>query len=351
MNKLFYINENLCSECIRYTICIFGIKFNFKRKHKLKGNPVIFLIAYSFSLNGGKKSKIVKNASDHKKNIDILKKNLSADSLNNLNKILERINKILYAVKNNIAFDDNYIYSNDELLQLEKIKKMKNEIIQKENYYQYKDYKLPRSFFSPSVFVYKHGIDTLKTFNNIGNKTILDVGTCTGDSILVFRKYLKNNIIGFEPVKATYEIAQNTLKLNNIQNAKIEQIGLGAKEEDIEICIFPEQPEYSSIECRKSTNKETVKIRTLDSYVKENNLQVGLIKVDVEGFEPHFLKGAINTLKEQKPILLLSIYHNYHDFYKIKPWIEDLNLGYKFDFFKGIDGDPVGETLLICEVY
>ena len=75
------------------------------------------------------------------------------------------------------------------------------------------------------------------------------------------------------------------------------------------------------------------------------------IKTDVEGFEQQLLDGAINTIKEQKPILLISIYHNYHDFYKIKPWLESLNLGYKFNFFKGCDGHPSAEILLIGEVY
>ena len=96
--------------------------------------------------------------------------------------------------------------------------------------------------------------------------------------------------------------------------------------------------------------KQKIKTTTLDKYVKEHNIKVGLIKVDIEGFEPYFLKGAVETLKEQKPIILLSIYHSYHDFFKLKSFIEDLNCGYKFDFFKGEDGKILIDTLLICEV-
>jgi FkbM family methyltransferase len=47
-----------------------------------------------------------------------------------------------------------------------------------------------------------------------------------------------------------------------------------------------------------------VKVDTLDNYVTRHNLQVGLIKVDIEGYEQKFLAGAVNTIKKQKPIFL-----------------------------------------------
>lgn len=53
---------------------------------------------------------------------------------------------------------------------------------------------------------------------------------------------------------------------------------------------------------------------------------------------------------KQKPILIISIYHNYSDFFKIKPLIESWNLGYRFDFFRGVDGmTTFADTMLICE--
>lgn len=89
----------------------------------------------------------------------------------------------------------------------------------------------------------------------------------------------------------------------------------------------------------------------MDKYVAQNNIQVGLIKVDIEGFEQNFLKGAEQTIKSQRPILLISIYHNYDDFYKIKPMIEGWNLGYDFSLFQGVQNSgPIAvETLLVCE--
>ena len=67
------------------------------------------------------------------------------------------------------------------------------------------------------------------------------------------------------------------------------------------------------------------------------------------GFEQQFLKGAENTIKTQKPTLLLSIYHNANDFFQIKPYIESLDLGYKLKIRKPIDGHIRGEILLLAE--
>lgn len=71
----------------------------------------------------------------------------------------------------------------------------------------------------------------------------------------------------------------------------------------------------------------------------------------MEGFEQPFLRGAIETIKEQKPVLIISIYHNYSDFFEIKPMIENLNLGYKFRIIKNRFNSVIGETKLLAEVY
>ena len=92
-----------------------------------------------------------------------------------------------------------------------------------------------------------------------------------------------------------------------------------------------------------------VPVVALDEYIAEHPMEIGLIKVDIEGAEPLFLAGAKKTICEQKPILLLSIYHNAHDFFELKPLIESWDLGYKFKIHKPVLGSISGETLLIAE--
>ena len=99
---------------------------------------------------------------------------------------------------------------------------------------------------------------------------------------------------------------------------------------------------------RWKMNREMVNVVSLDDYVSKNNLNVGLIKTDLEGFEQEFLKGAINTIKTYKPTLMISIYHSAQDYFQVKEIIKSLNLGYKFSLFKADDGYLIAGTLLIC---
>jgi hypothetical protein len=73
-----------------------------------------------------------------------------------------------------------------------------------------------------------------------------------------------------------------------------------------------------------------VKCVSIDKFAKDNNLDIGLIKLDVEGAESDVIDGCIETLRESKPVLIISIYHSAKDFLNIKPKIESLNLGYRF---------------------
>ena len=51
--------------------------------------------------------------------------------------------------------------------------------------------------------------------------------------------------------------------------------------------------------------KVPIKMRKLDDI--EINNKIGFIKIDVEGHEKNVLKGGLNTIKKNKPILLIEI--------------------------------------------
>jgi FkbM family methyltransferase len=75
---------------------------------------------------------------------------------------------------------------------------------------------------------------------------------------------------------------------------------------------------------------EEIELISIDDFVNENNLDVGVIKLDVEGLEYSAIKGALNTIKNQKPVLLIAVYHTVRDLLEIKPMLEELDLGYTF---------------------
>ena len=197
-------------------------------------------------------------------------------------------------------------------------------------------------------------MDYIKNINQVKNKNIIDAGGFIGDSAIVFSYYTDKNVYSFEPFLQNYNMILKTIELNKKNNIIPVNMALG--NENKEISIYSNSDTVNnglSVETKQSDInciENKVKMVTLDSYVKENNIEVGLIKTDLEGFEQSFLKGAIETIKEQKPVLIISIYHNYNDFFEIKLMIENLNLGYKFRIIKSRVKLVTAETKLLAEV-
>ena len=173
------------------------------------------------------------------------------------------------------------------------------------------------------------------------------MGGFLGDSSLIFQEYTDKEIFCFEPMQENYQNILQTIKINHTSKIIPINKALGSRQEELEISCLGGGSSF--IYQNKNAKKERIGVITLDSYVQEHHLEVGLIKVDVEGFEMEFLKGALETIKTQKPAMILSVYHSVNDFFKIKPFIESLDLGYQFQIFKPIDGNILIETCLLCE--
>lgn len=282
------------------------------------------------------------------KYIDLIK-NLDYDS----RKI---INNIIAKVCNYNDIEDKYYFSSNELWELNKfLEEYHSKIIKvNEELFIYDKYVLPFNQFEPEVFYDKCGIDYIKNINKIKNKSIIDAGAFIGDTAIILSDYTDKNVYSFEPFLQNYNMMLKTIKLNKKNNIIPVNMALGDSNKEIGINASIGVGSGMSIENAKEDNIDSVenkiKMVTLDSYVKENNIEVGLIKTDLEGFEQPFLKGAIETIKEQKPVLIISIYHNYSDFFEIKPMIENLNLGYKFKIKGGRDSRLISETKLLAEV-
>jgi FkbM family methyltransferase len=150
-------------------------------------------------------------------------------------------------------------------------------------------------------------------------------------------------------VPENVELLYKTIALNHVPNVSVENVALGSESGTLIIHVAGSG---STSMVRHGINfKENIEVPViaLDDYIIKHKLEVGLIKVDVEGGEPAFLEGAKKTICEQKPILLLSIYHNAHDFFELKPLLESWDLGYTFRIYKPTHGSVTSETLLLAE--
>lgn len=76
--------------------------------------------------------------------------------------------------------------------------------------------------------------------------------------------------------------------------------------------------------------------------------KLGLLKLDVEGWESKVIAGARKTILRDKPLLVIAIYHSLTDFFEIKPYLESLNLGYRFMIRRSELCLPMTDLVLIA---
>lgn len=326
---------------IKTTYKLFGIKIFSKNSTKIQQT---FIWGHQEIGKYALKSKNIKSE------IAALVKDLSEE---NKIAVYRQISRCIQCYKHNIKeFRD---LSQNELIELQKIQSefYPNIFQLSENLYFYDGYFLPTNSVEISVFWHKHSLSVLapSTLEKMRQKDFIDAGGFIGDSAVVFeREFCDKMIYSFEPTNRTYALMLETLRLNASKRVVPIKKALGSCETAMQISIDENMGLGSSLVFGGQGESEFVEVTTLDKFVEENKVQVGFIKVDVEGFEMEFLKGAKNTICTQKPAMLLSLYHQASDYFGIKPLIESWNLGYQFKIHKCIDMSLMTETVLFCEI-
>ena len=266
-------------------------------------------------------------------------------------KIISDLNNIYVRYKSNGKITFNDLIDTRTKLFIEKRDKYMSQKVNKGDYWQLDKYKLPVDFFLSEVLYSKLGLENLnkEIFNN---RDIIDAGACIGDSSIVLSDYTNKKVYAFEPGEKNFSLMEKTIELNQKHNIIPVKCGLGDKEETLFLNenYNPKNIGGAYIADENIKNGETAYIIPLDKYIKENNLDVGLIKIDVEGFEQNVLNGAYETIKKCRPTLLISIYHKPDDFFEIAPMIKQWNLGYKLKYVPLYTyNDFLVETMIIAE--
>lgn len=172
--------------------------------------------------------------------------------------------------------------------------------------------------------VYNHYFD-LDIIKCNENEVIADLGAYTGDTILdYFKNYGVNykSIYCFEITDNTFEILKNNLKY--YKNINFIKKAISDKEETLYLNENNIDASANKVIEEKTNNK--IETTTLDNNIKE---KLTLIKMDIEGYEQKALLGAEKHIKNDHPKLLISVYHNHEDLWKIPMIIKNMNDSYK----------------------
>lgn len=137
----------------------------------------------------------------------------------------------------------------------------------------------------------------------IAEGAFCDVGANIGNHSVFFSRILCRDVYSFEPVLESYELLSENLKLNGVaSNVQAFNVAVGATESRGVM-----QVHESNLGASRLVEEEGggVEISLLDSILPPQS-NIALIKIDVEGYECEVLRGATETIKRCKPVLVIE---------------------------------------------
>lgn len=144
---------------------------------------------------------------------------------------------------------------------------------------------------------------------------VLDVGANIGVMSYYFSKRLINSAIhSFEPIPENRKVLLKLKRKLKLLNVKIYSFALGDQSGDAEM-IMPEQSQvyFHGLSHIKTTEEHKgkvyhVEMKKLDDIQALEDVKVNAIKMDVEDYEFHVLKGAENIIKQNRPLIYCELW-------------------------------------------
>lgn len=183
-------------------------------------------------------------------------------------------------------------------------------------------------------------------------QTVFDIGAHKAGYLYWMRKRAGNTgkVIAFEPQSRLYQYLVRVKKGLGWRNVVIEPLALSDAESDV--------PLYMPSDSRKGSSPgativdqqdkdsfqptETVHTQTLDDYCLRYRLQPAFLKIDVEGNEGKVFRGAVKTLTQYKPKILVEIESRHVGREKVRDTFHFLQkLQYKGFIIQGLNRLPL----------
>ena len=155
--------------------------------------------------------------------------------------------------------------------------------------------------------------DTTRILACMAEGTVLDVGANIGLTTLLHSR-LATKVHAFEPSPSTFELLQENVARAGLRNTTLHNVGLGEQPGSFDLTFAPQNRSgaFVSNQTQASTGHtiERIQIDTLDRRVEVEKIgKIDMIKIDVEGFELHVLRGGRQTVTRDRPAVVLEMNH------------------------------------------
>jgi FkbM family methyltransferase len=153
-------------------------------------------------------------------------------------------------------------------------------------------------------------------------RIVFDIGANVGwYAINLSRLVADVQVHAFEPIRSTFNYLRQNVEANKISNIRLYNFGFSNVEQKQAFYVPLDGSESASavnINERSDVQKVWCDVKTLDNFIRENNLCVDFIKCDVEGAELFVLQGGLESISRCQPIIFAEMLRkwaakfNYH---------------------------------------
>jgi FkbM family methyltransferase len=133
--------------------------------------------------------------------------------------------------------------------------------------------------------------------------TFIDVGAHIGWFATIASSLVGGDgaVVACEPYPATLAILKENLALNNADNVRLVEMALGSQPGELSLAPTGDSGGVTALDWGQG-ERVTASMTTLDEVAAELSL-ITLLKMDVEGWEPHVLRGGHATLQRTENVL------------------------------------------------
>jgi FkbM family methyltransferase len=168
-----------------------------------------------------------------------------------------------------------------------------------------------------------------KTINNLSKnyEYFIDIGSARGDITMSVADNFKKCFC-FEPFYENFEELQKNLKIEKISNVETNNLAIGEIKGEFNFyCSIANKSDnrFKLAPNEKAKEKTVVKMDSLDNIFLEKNIKKFIIKMDVQGYEFHVIKGAKKFLENDCIIIT-----------EFQPWLLKLHGTEPLDFVEYI---------------